>query len=202
MSYHRSMLPLGSLGYPMPEMASYGLTDSDAILPNAKLCGSAKVIQSALKDQGFYTGQVDGILGSGSVAAIKKFSLANGIGSKSWPDPVFCAKLREKQNLLLNAEYEKRNPPPPPTPEQPGANQPPGTLNQPPATPPAQPPVVAAEEDNTLFIAAGVGVLALAAVGLYLATRLRHDHAFPQKQRGSGIVRIGCPARPEASRMR
>jgi len=86
---------------------------------------------------------------------------------------VFCGKLREQQNLLLNREYEKRNPPPPDNPEQPGQQQPPGTLNQPPAAQPPAAPPAAAEEDNTLFIAAGVGVLLLAGVGIYFATRLR-----------------------------
>lgn len=170
MSYHRSMLPLGALGYPMPEMASYGLTDSDSILPSKALCGSAKVVQSALKDQGFYNGQIDGILGSGSVAAIKAFSLAKGIGSKSWPDPVFCGKLREQQNLLLNAEYEKRNPVVEPPPDGGGtvttgsgtpSSSLPGSIG--PAAPPG--------EDNTMvYVAVGVAAV-LGLGGLFLAMR-------------------------------
>lgn len=170
MSYHRSFLPLGSLGYPMPEMASYGLTDSDSINPSAKLCGSAKVVQSALKDQGFYKGQIDGILGSGSVSAIKAFSLANGIGGKSWPDPVFCGKLREKQNLLLNEEYEKRNPVVEPPPNV--SPSVPVTPGQPAPVSPSSPVTpVAAAEDNTVLYAAGAAVVVLGLVGIYFATR-------------------------------
>jgi len=166
----------------MAEMASYGMTDSDSINPSKPLCGDARAVQGALRDQGYYKGSVDGILGSGSVTAIKNFSLANGLGSKSWPDAAFCQKLREKQNLALNAEYERRNPPPPPEvgpggggdiiPAPPSGGQPvsPGSPNA--APPPA------AEDNTMLYVAGGVGVLAVAA-GIYFATRLPDVPARP-----------------------
>ncbi len=177
MSYHHStILPLGALGWPMAEMSSYGMTDSDAIIPNKALCGNTATMQGALKDQGYYKGPIDSNIGSGTQAAIKAFSLANGLGSKVWPDPAFCAKLREKQNIALNAEYEKRNPPPPPEvgpggggdiiPAPPPGGQPaqPGGQQVSPAAPPPPP-------DNTmLYVAGGAGVLLLAA-GVYFATR-------------------------------
>lgn len=171
MSYHRSMLPLGALGYPMPEMASYGLTDSDAILPTKALCGSAKVVQSALKDQGFYNGQIDGILGAGSVSAIKAFSLAKGIGNKSWPDPVFCGKLKEQQNLLLNSEYEKRNPVVEPPPDGGVVSVTPGSGSPSSSLPGSIGPAAPASEDNTMLYAGAAAFVVIGLVGLYLAMR-------------------------------
>lgn len=177
MSYHRSLLPLGALGWPMPEMAGYGMADSDAILPNKPLCGSAMTVQAALRDQGFYKGPIDGQLGSGSVTAIRNFSIANGLGSKTWPDPAFCAKLKEKQNLALNAEYERRNPPPP-EPSGGGGGGVPATgpievvdVTTPGSGGGGSSAAPAAQEDNTMiYVLGAVGVLAIAA-GAYFATR-------------------------------
>ena len=103
---------LRGLGWLMDEYASLGLTDSESITTKA-LCGNAKVIQSALKDQGFYNGAIDGILGSGSVTAIKNFSASAGIGSKSWPDAAFCSALRSAQEKKLAAAWEAAHPPAP-----------------------------------------------------------------------------------------
>lgn len=169
MSYHRPMLPLGQLGWIMPEMANYGLTDSDRILPKNGSCGDVYAVQGALKDQGYYSGNIDGNLGKGSTAAIAAFSKAKGIGVISWPNATFCAKLREEQQKLLVAEFEKRNPPPPPEgggqdgpiPISPGGGQP---IQ---AAPPVQ--VAPAQDNMMLYIGAGViGLLAIGAA-VYMA---------------------------------
>ena len=102
---------LRGLGWLMDDYANLGLMDSDALTTKA-LCGNAKATQQALKDQGFYNGAVDGILGSGSVTAIKNFSIAAGIGSKSWPDAAFCAALKTGQEKKLAAAWLATQPPP------------------------------------------------------------------------------------------
>lgn len=166
------MLPLGQLGWIMPEMASYGLTDSDRILPKNGSCGDVYAVQGALKDQGYYSGNIDGNLGKGSTAAIAAFSKAKGIGAISWPNVTFCAKLREEQQKLLVSEFEKRNPPPPPegggqdgpVPISPGGGQP----GQ------AAPPVQVAPADDNMMLYIGAGVIGLVAIGaaVYLARSL------------------------------
>lgn len=51
---------------------------------------SAKEIQGALKNSGFYAGQIDGVIGAGTKEAIRKFQEANQltpdavVGSKTW----------------------------------------------------------------------------------------------------------------------
>jgi peptidoglycan hydrolase CwlO-like protein len=61
---------------------------------------SAKEIQSALKNAGFYAGQIDGVIGAGTKEAIRKFQEANQltpdavVGSKTW---VLLAKYLEEK---------------------------------------------------------------------------------------------------------
>lgn len=179
MSYHHSMLPLGWI---MPEMASYGLTDSDRINPTAKAsCGDAKAVQGALKDQGFYSGAIDGILGKGSVSAIAAFSKAKGIGNISWPNPTFCAKLREEQQKLLVAEFERRNPPAPPQTQGGGQVAPVTGGGVTPVAPIDQPLPVAVEDNTMLYVAAGVVGLVAIGAAVYLARSLWPCCAIPPK---------------------
>jgi len=116
MSYHKSMLPLGSLGWPsgLEEAASWSpsVTDPDRIRPVNGTCGDAKAIQGALKDLGYYSGAIDGILGKGSVSAITKFSSAKGIGNISWPTAVFCNALKDSQTAFVRAQYDLKHPQP------------------------------------------------------------------------------------------
>ena len=177
MSYHINsvrvpgLYGVGGLGWLMPEMSGYGLTDSDRIVPSAKLCGDAKAIQSALKDQGFYSGAVDGVLGKGSVSAIAAYSKAKGLGTISWPNPTFCAALKADQEKLLVAEFERRNPPAPP-PAQGGDGQPVSPVYSSQGQQPSQQaPVAPAAEDNTmLYIAGAVGLVGVG-LAVYLASR-------------------------------
>ncbi len=52
-----------------------------------------KIIQQRLKKWGYYTGKVDGILGSKSVAAIKKFQRNNGLVVDGIVGPKTAAKI-------------------------------------------------------------------------------------------------------------
>lgn len=162
------MLPLGWI---MPEMAGYGLTDSDRINPTAKAsCGDAKAVQGALKDQGFYSGAIDGILGKGSVSAIAAFSKANNLGAISWPNATFCAKLRSNQEALLNGEYERRNPP---QQTQGGGQVAPVTGGGVTPVAPIDQPLPVVQDDNTmLYVAAGVVGLVAIGAAVYLARSL------------------------------
>lgn len=125
MTYHRQNYPFQpalaglnyssvgatALGWADPAWASLGLMDPDQIQPNKPLCGGAKLVQQALKDQGAYAGAVDGIFGSGSVSALKKVTGA------SWPTPgAVCQKVKDAQTALVIAAYAAANPPPPDVP--------------------------------------------------------------------------------------
>lgn len=52
-----------------------------------------KTIQQRLKNWGYYTGAVDGILGPKSIAAIKKFQKANGLVADGIVGPKTAAKI-------------------------------------------------------------------------------------------------------------
>ena len=62
-----------------------------------------KIIQQRLKNWGYYTGAVDGILGPKSIAAIKKFQKANGLVADGIVGPKTAAKLRR-----MNSEFDSR----------------------------------------------------------------------------------------------
>lgn len=59
-----------------------------------------KEIQQKLKDLGYYTGDVDGILGAGSVQAIKNFQRDNGLTV----DGIVGAKTAAKLNISLSTQ--------------------------------------------------------------------------------------------------
>lgn len=59
-----------------------------------------KEIQQKLKNLGYYTGDIDGILGASSVAAIKKFQLDNGLTA----DGIVGAKTAQKLNISLSTQ--------------------------------------------------------------------------------------------------
>ncbi len=59
-----------------------------------------KEIQQKLKDLGYYTGDVDGILGTGSVQAIKNFQRDNGLTV----DGIVGAKTAAKLNISLSTQ--------------------------------------------------------------------------------------------------
>ena len=56
-----------------------GLTVSAATITSSGTSADIKILQQRLKDLGYYTSSVDGIYGSGTTAAIKKFQSANGL---------------------------------------------------------------------------------------------------------------------------
>jgi peptidoglycan hydrolase-like protein with peptidoglycan-binding domain len=181
MSYHKSMLPLGALGWPagLEEAAGWSppVTDPDRISPTAKAaCGNVLAMQGALKDQGYYTGTVDNTIGKGTQAAIKQFSLDNGLGRKIWPDPTFCAALKGKQLALLQGKYEALHPPQPQGGQPGGAIDPGGTVTPGGGTvTPGQvaPPVVDGGVDNTrtyLFVG-GLAVFAVVGLGIVFALK-------------------------------
>lgn len=59
-----------------------------------------KEIQQKLKDLGYYTGEIDGILGQSSISAIKKFQLDNGLTA----DGIVGAKTASKLNISLSTQ--------------------------------------------------------------------------------------------------
>lgn len=85
-------------------MGAFGATDFNASLiwsdcqkgaagDNAagKRCGQA--VQMALNELGYGPLVVDGQVGGGTQAAIKKFSLDNGFGSQNWPTQAMLIKM-------------------------------------------------------------------------------------------------------------
>ena len=59
-----------------------------------------KEIQQKLKDLGYYNGAIDGILGEGSIQAIKKFQKDNGLTA----DGIVGAKTAAKLNISLSTQ--------------------------------------------------------------------------------------------------
>lgn len=128
MTYHRQNYPFQpalaglnyssvgatALGWADPAWASLGLMDPDQITTGA-LCGGAKVIQQALKDQGLYKKAIDGILGSASTSGSSMWAYKQVTG-KVWPDAPSCQKLKDAQTALVIAAYAAANPPPPDVP--------------------------------------------------------------------------------------
>jgi putative peptidoglycan binding protein len=58
-----------------------------------KRCGQA--VQAALNQLGYGPLTVDGQIGSGTMAAIKRFSQDNGFGSANWPTHAMLLKMEE-----------------------------------------------------------------------------------------------------------
>jgi hypothetical protein len=208
MSYHHSMLPLGQmasgegglgctscsrgagsyelrgLGWIYDEAATYGLTDSDRLVPNKALCGDPYAVQGALKDLGFYNGPIDGNLGKQSTSAMAAFSKAKGLGNVSWPNPTFCAQLKGEQMSLIQLEYEKRNPPKPVVDQNGNVTVPPVQTGNQTVTPgSSSTPVVVPAEDKsrTYLMVGGFAFAGLLALGLVVYAA-----------KGSGSL---CPAR-------
>lgn len=74
------------------------LVTSIVLMPETSVTYTAttsqnKVIQQRLKNWGYYTGAVDGILGPKSVAAIKKFQRNNGLVADGIVGPKTAAKI-------------------------------------------------------------------------------------------------------------
>lgn len=64
-----------------------------------------KVIQQRLKNWGYYTGAVDGILGPKSISAIKKFQKNNGLVADGIVGPKTAAKI----GISLNSSTQTNN---------------------------------------------------------------------------------------------
>ena len=54
---------------------------------------AVKTLQTALQNQGFYTGKIDGIFGSGTVKAVKAFQRKNGLKADGIAGPQTQTKL-------------------------------------------------------------------------------------------------------------
>ena len=68
-------------------------TDSVSAIFTATTSSENKIIQQRLKQWGYYTGAIDGILGPKSVAAIKKFQKNNGLVVDGIVGPKTAAKI-------------------------------------------------------------------------------------------------------------
>jgi len=71
------------------KFSSMGRKSSQGASPELRM-PTAKEIQATLKSSGFYAGEIDGVIGSGTKEAIRKFQEANQltpdgvVGSKTW----------------------------------------------------------------------------------------------------------------------
>ena len=71
------------------KFSSMSKRKSQGALPESRM-PTAKEIQATLKSSGFYAGEIDGVIGSGTKEAIRKFQEANQltpdgvVGSKTW----------------------------------------------------------------------------------------------------------------------
>lgn len=78
------------------------------ILPIAK----TKSLQTLLQERGYDVGKIDGIIGSGTRAAVRDVQLKLGLPADAWPDAALLAAL------VKSSGREIEPPAPPPTPRQ------------------------------------------------------------------------------------
>ena len=73
------------------EVISIEVDTSDYLAP------TPKQVQQALKNTGYYKGEIDGVIGSGSQSAIKNFQKDNGLSADGKVGPKTWSKLRKYQ---------------------------------------------------------------------------------------------------------
>ena len=100
----------------------------------------AKLVQSRLKELGYYTGKVDGKFGSGSVSALKEFQETNGLEADG-------VAGESTYNVLFSVTALKVGTTPTPTPSP---------TPKPTATPSPTPTPTPLTEDNVVLIKLGV----------------------------------------------
>lgn len=69
------------------------IANSTEVIYTATTTSENKVIQQRLKKWGYYTGEIDGILGPKSIAAIKRFQKNNGLAVDGIVGPKTAAKI-------------------------------------------------------------------------------------------------------------
>lgn len=74
------------------------LLDSAADAPASVLKQDNKTIQTLLKDKGYYQGDIDGVIGPATRAAIKKFQRDNGLSADGKVGPQTWEKLIEEDD--------------------------------------------------------------------------------------------------------
>lgn len=70
-----------------------GLTVSSATISSSSNSADIHILQQRLKDLGYYTSSVDGVYGSGTTAAAKRFQSANGLTADGIAGPRTLTKL-------------------------------------------------------------------------------------------------------------
>lgn len=72
---------------------SVGITTSSSLIKAGSSSSDVKKVQQRLKDLGYYTSSVDGIYGSGTTYAVKRFQSANGLTADGIAGPNTLSKL-------------------------------------------------------------------------------------------------------------
>jgi len=81
-------------------IAMWQTSENNTTIVEVASISQNKEIQQKLKNLGYYSGSVDGILGPQSVAAIKKFQRDNGLAA----DGIVGAKTAAKLNISLSTQ--------------------------------------------------------------------------------------------------
>lgn len=81
-------------------IAMWQTSENNTTIVEVASISQNKEIQQKLKNLGYYTGSVDGVLGPQSIAAIKKFQRDNGLAV----DGIVGAKTAAKLNISLSTQ--------------------------------------------------------------------------------------------------
>lgn len=71
---------------------------------------AVKTLQTELKNQGYYSGKIDGIYGKGTVSAVKAFQKKNGLKTDGIAGPLTQAKLYQKKTQTASAAKAETTP--------------------------------------------------------------------------------------------
>lgn len=82
-----NLLVLAALSFLYPSPAA------EALSKNGSTGAEVKAIQETLKDRGLYSGSIDGIYGSGTQAAVKKFQKQQGLTADGIAGPLTLKRL-------------------------------------------------------------------------------------------------------------
>lgn len=98
---------------------SAGLSQAASVrtLKKGSRGAEVKTLQTALKDQGYYSGKIDGIYGKKTVSAVKAYQRKNGLKADGVAGPKTLGKLYEKGEAETDNPEEAKTPSPQNTPE-------------------------------------------------------------------------------------
>lgn len=109
LEWNKSLVYTTSAGYLATRIngaSTLNKGNAEDILPIAK----TKTLQTLLQERGYDVGKIDGIIGSGTRAAVRDVQLKLGLPADAWPDAKLLA------TLVKSSGRDIEPPPPPPTP--------------------------------------------------------------------------------------